>query len=584
MLAAMIGIFLSFFLIMAVLIGIATYSLEGSKETAISPNSVLRLTFDKNILDRSPNNPFENFDFSSFSPDRSLGLNEILENIDKAKTDENIKGIFLELSSIPAGYATVGEIRKALEIFKKESGKFIIAYSELLSQKGFYLASVADQLYLNPEGYIEFFGLSANIPFFKGALEKLDIEPQIIRHGKFKSAVEPFLLDKMSEENREQTEKYINSIWNQLTSEVAVSRNISVEALNLIADSLLVDNAEQAVLHKLADSLMFKDEVLADLRERLSIGEKTKINFVNIGKYNDVITSEKTKKITGGLNRLAVIYAQGGIVSGDGEDDEIGSEKISKAIRKARLDNKVKAIVLRVNSGGGSALASDVILREIALAKKVKPVVVSMGDVAASGGYYIACAADTIVANSNTITGSIGVFGLLFNAQNFFKNKLGITFDVANSNAYSDIGNPMRPLTGKERKVIQKEVERIYDVFITHVSKGRNLTKEQVDSIGQGRVWSGLDAKKIGLVDVLGGLQDAIDIAAGMAKLKDYRILELPGRKEPLEQILSEITGEAEETMVKHSLGDNYKHYKQLKRIEKMEGIQAVIPYDIELR
>ena len=584
MFASTLGVFLAFFLIFLLFLGIisVTVSLMDTKKTVhVAEKSVLHIKLNREIPDRTSGNPFENFDFGSMSPRKTIGLNDILENIDKAKTDDNIKGIYLDISFIPAGIATIGEIRNALESFKEESGKFIICYSEMCSQGAYYLASVADKIYLNPEGYVEFKGLSVTIPFLKGALEKLEIEAQIIRHGKFKSAVEPLMLDKMSKANRKQTLAYVSSIWNHLLKGISESRNIPLDELNRIADNLLVITAEGAVKYKIADKLMFKDEVLADLRVRLELDEDDKINFMSLGKYSNAPKKRKKGVIR---DKIAIIYASGGIVSGEGDPDEIGSERISKAIRKARLNDKVKAIVLRVNSGGGSALASDVIWREIKLAKEVKPVVASMGNVAASGGYYIACAADTIVANANTITGSIGVFGLIFNAREFYRNKLGITFDGVKTNKHADLGSMVRPLTDAEKRIIQDEIERIYDVFITHVAEDRGLTKAEVDSIGQGRVWSGVDAKRIGLVDVLGGLETAIELAAGMADLEDYRILELPKQKEPLEQILEELTGEVVTTLLKLQLGDNYKYYKQLQSLKKMNGIQARMPYEVEIR
>ncbi|MFH1319289.1 MAG: signal peptide peptidase SppA [Bacteroidota bacterium] len=585
MFASILGVFIAFLLTFLLFLGIVFVSIslvDKKKVVDVPKKSVLHIKLDKPISDRTSKNPFDNFDFESFKPKPALGLNDIIDNIDKAKTDDNIKGIYLDLSLIPSGFGTIEEIRNALISFKEESGKFIICYSEICPQSTYYLASVADEICLNPEGYIEFKGLIANIPFLKGTFEKLEIEPQIIRHGKFKSAVEPLILDKMSEENREQTITYVSSIWDHLLNGISEYRNLSVDELNGIADSLLVSNTEDAIKYKLADKLMFKDELLDNLRERLELEEDDKINFMPLGKYTNAPMKKKEDGII--RDRIAIVYASGSIVSGEGKSEEIGSETISKAIRDARENDKVKAIVLRVNSGGGSALASDIIWREMILAKEVKPVVASFGNVAASGGYYIACGADTIVANVNSITGSIGVFGVIFNAQKFFNNKLGITFDGVKTNDHADIGSGVRPITDTEREIIQKEIERIYDVFITHVAEGRGLTKAEVDSIGQGRIWSGVDAKRIGLIDVLGGLESAVEIAANMADLEDYRILELPKQKEPLEQLIEELTDEAETAILKHQLGDSYKYYRQVKSLSKMNGIQAIIPYEIEIR
>ena len=582
MFASMLGVFLAFLLAFFIFIGIITAiiaSADSDKGVKVGPGSVLHIKLDEAISDRASKNPFENFDFNSFSSKPQLGLNEVLESIEKAKSDDNIKGIFLDVCVIPSGIAMIEEIRNKLIEFK-ESEKFVISYSESYTQGAYYLASIADTMYLNPQGSFDFKGLGGELMFFKGALEKLEIEPQIIRHGKFKSAVEPFMLDKMSEENRKQTMTYIGSIWNHILQGISETRNIPVLELNNIANGLLIQKAEDAVTHKLVDQLAYKDEILEILKEKTAAESIEKIKMVTLAKYNKAeVESDKTE-IT--RDKIAVIYAVGAIQSGEGDNETMGSERISKAIREARLDEKVKAIVLRVNSPGGSALASEVIWREMVLAKKDKPVIVSMGNVAASGGYYIACAADTIVCNPNTITGSIGVFGVLFNGQKFLNNKLGITIDTIKTNHYSDFGSATRPLTASEREIIQKMVENVYDVFITHVAEGRGLTKEMVDSIGQGRVWSGEDAIKIGLVDVLGGLETAIDIATSKANLEKYRIVSYPKQKEPFAEIMAQLTGDAESILVKRELGENYKYYKQLQNTLKSSGIQARMPYEID--
>lgn len=585
MFASMLGVLLAsfvgtilFFIVIAAIIS----SADSKKEVKVEPNSILHINFEGAITDRSSKNPFENFDFSAMSGKRGIGLNDILENIEKAKYDDNIKGIYIDLEKVPAGIATIEEIRNKLLEFKEgDSSKFIVAYSEIYNQGAYYLASVADEIWLNPEGIVEFKGLGAELMFFKGMLEKLEIEPQVIRYGKFKSAIEPFVLDKMSEANREQTMKYIGSIWNHIVQRIAESRNLTVEQLNKIANEALVRNAKTAREQKLVDELYYKDQVLDNLKDRVGIEDTKKLKLVSIIKYTDAPKPKKKEEKGLAKDKIAVIYAIGGIEGGNGDDRTIGSERISKAIRKARLDEKVKAIVLRVNSPGGSALASDVIWREIVLAKQVKPVVASMGDVAASGGYYISCAADTIVASPNTITGSIGVFGLLFNMKKLFNNKFGITVDTVKTNRFADIGSALRPLTQAERDIIQNSVNEIYDSFITKVADGRGLTKAQVDSIGQGRVWSGADAKNIGLVDVLGGLETAIEIAAGMAKLEHYRVAEYPERVEPFKQFMKELSGEGEDVMLKKHLGENYRYYKAFDELKKMEGIQARLPYDI---
>lgn len=585
--ASTLGFFLAAILMFLLLIGLGTAAVtfvEGNKTSVINENSLLHIKLNKPILDRTSDDPFQNFDFISMKSNPNLGLNGILENINKAKDDDNISGIYLDLSTISAGYATASEIRSALQSFKDESDKFIIAYSEMISQKAYYLASVADTVYLNPEGYFQFTGLSTTLPFFKGAFEKLDIEPQIVRHGKFKSAIEPFVLDKMSDENKEQTELFIGGIWSDVLNGISSSRSMSISEMNSIADSLRISSAGAALSYNFVDKLYFQDQVISDLKKRLNVEPDEKINFISMGKYSNVpksLASTKTKGLI--RDKIAVIYAQGNIVDGEGNKDEIGGARIAKAIREARLNEKVKAIVLRVNSGGGSALASDVMWREVMLAKETKPVVASMGDVAASGGYYMSCAADTIVASSSTITGSIGVLGVMFNLKKFFNNKLGLTFDGVKTNEYADIGSQVRPMTEMERNVIQSEIERIYDVFITHVAEGRRLTKEQVDSIGQGRVWCGEDARKLGLVDVIGGLEKAIKIASEMASLEQYRLLELPKQKDPIEKIVSDLVGEVETRVLKSKLGVDYEHYLWLEYFRKTTGIQAIMPYTYKL-
>jgi protease-4 len=581
MFASMLGFFLTFvvvfFIFFVMIISVASFS---KKEVVdVKTNSVLFIDLKQTIHDRGTNNPFEDLDITSFKPANILGLDDILKSIHKAKTDNNIKGICLDLGDINAGIATVEEIRNALIDFK-ESKKFIISYSEVYSQKAYYLASVADSIYMNPEGMLDFKGLNAQIFFIKGTLKKLEVEPQVIRHGKFKSAVEPFILDKMSAENKEQTQTYINSMWEVMVKNIAESRKISIAELNNIADSLKTQFPEDAVKCKLIDKIVYKDEFLAELKKKLGLDESKKINFVSLNKYIDVKESIKQKYTK---NKIAVIFASGSIESGDGDENTIGSEKLSETIRDARNDSTIKAIVLRINSPGGSALASEVIWREVYLASKVKPVIASMGDLAASGGYYIACAANKIVANPNTITGSIGVFGVLPNMKGLFNNKLGITFDNVKTNKYADLGDVSRPLNEYEKLVILNSIERIYKTFINHVAEGRKMTTEQVDSIGQGRVWCGSDAKRIGLVDELGGLEKAIKLAAELAKLDNYKLVSLPKQKDPFTQIIEQFSGNTKVDLLSSELGDTYKYFEYIRSVSKMTGIQARLPYEIEI-
>jgi protease-4 len=402
------------------------------------------------------------------------------------------------------------------------------------------------------------------------------MEVQIFRHGKFKSAIEPFMLDKMSDANRTQVETYLGSLWNHMITGIAKNRNITVKDINDMADHLSIRSPEDAVKYKLIDELKYEDEVFSSIKKKISLAETDKIHFVSLSDYSDASSPAILSK-----DKIAVIYAVGEIESGDGGDDKIGSTHIAKAIRDARLDNNIKAIVFRVNSPGGSALASDVIWRETVLAQKTKPFIVSMGDVAASGGYYISCAADRIFAQPNTITGSIGVFGMMPNAQKALSEKLGITIDTVNTNKHSDVGTILRGVTSDEYEYVQQSVEHIYDVFISKVALGRKTSKNNIDSIGQGRVWSGADAIKINLVDELGGIQDAIAYAAKQAKLKEYKIVNLPKQKDPLQELFGNGKEEMETRAMKTNLGETYEYVKQVKNVLQLKGVQARLPYEM---
>jgi protease-4 len=520
------------------------------------------------------------YNLTKLGADNQLGLNDILKNISNAKSDTNIRGIYLQLSGLQTGIATIEEIRNALIDFKK-SGKFILSFSDTYTQGSYYLASVADRLYLTPGGSVNFIGLSADLMFYKKTLEKLEIEPEIIRHGKFKSAVEPLIYDKMSPENREQIKTYVGSIWNHMVSQISESRHIPVEKLNHFADSLLLWSNNAAVNYGMIDAVLYKDQVLDTLANLVDISESKDLEFVSHQKYLRV--PQKGNKKSYSRNKVAVIFAEGDIIPGDAGEGYIGSERIARTIRKARQDSAVKAIVFRVNSGGGSALASEVIWRELDLARQTKPVIASMGDMAASGGYYIVAAADTIVASPNTITGSIGVFGLLMNAQGFFNNKLGITTDVEKTNAWSDFGSIYRPLSGSERYILQSMVDETYSIFVNRVSEGRGMNYNDVDKIAEGRVWSGENASERGLVDVMGGLNVAIDIAVKKAKLENYRIIELPEQEDAFTQILNELTGEIRERLIREELSGQYNQYRYLKNLLKADRIQARLPFEISI-
>ena len=580
MFASALGLVLGIFLLFAILGGIGA-SMGDKQSVTVKDKSVLHIKLNYEIKERGVNCPFGNFDPATFKSKPSVGLNDILASLKNAAKDDKIKGIYFDMQSVPAGMATVEEIRNALIEFK-ESGKWIVSYSEIYSQKAYYLASVSDELWLNPQGMVEWKGLGSQMMFLKGMFEKLEVEPQIIRYGKFKSAVEPLILDKMSEANRMQTMTYMSDLWNKMLRGISEVRGKTVGELDGFAQNATIQNGKDALENGLVDELLYKDEVTARLKAKLEIEkEDEKINFIGLAKYKDAPKAKGDDEEVTKKEKIAVVYAVGSIEGGQGDDETIGSEKISAEIRKARLDDKIKAIVLRVNSPGGSALASDVIWREVVLAREAKPVVVSMGDVAASGGYYIACAADTILAQPNTITGSIGVFGVLWNAQKMINNKLGIMIDTVKTNRFADLGTPLRALTPLERDIIQNGVNEIYEDFITKVGQGRGMTTAQVDSIGQGRVWSGEDALEIGLVDLLGGIDDAVEIAANMAKVENYRVVEYPAQKDPIEQMIQEISGQGEEVFLKHRLGAYYKYVKDVEELMQMQGVQARMPYQL---
>ncbi len=561
------------------IVGIIAAASDG-KEVKLKQNTILYLKLNKTIVDRASNNPFENFDFASFETETQLGLNNILENLKKAKKDENIKGIFMELSTVPTGIATIEEIRNALLDFK-ESGKFIYTYSETMSQKTYYLASVSDKIYMNPVGTLVIKGLRAKIAFFKGTLQKIGIEPVIFRYGKFKSAIEPFMLTKMSEANKEQTLTYVQSIWNHMAANIAKEREMTPEEFNKIADDFAIRNMKDAVEYNIIDAAKYRDEVIDELVELTEAKSAEKLESVKLGKYTNVKLKKDKKRDK--RKKIAIIYAFGGIKSGKSNNETIGSETISKAIKKARRDSTIKAIVFRVNSPGGTVLASDVIWREVVLAQQAKPFIVSMGDLAASGGYYIACPADVIVAGPTTLTGSIGVFGLLFNTQELMNKKLGVTFDGVQTNKFADMPDLTRKMREDEKEIIQTGVNEVYETFISHVAEGRGTTPEEIDKIGQGRVWSGANAKEIGLIDELGGLQRAIEIAAEKAGLEEYKTVDYPKQLDPFEEIIKQLTGNVKLKMLKNELGENFYFYQKVKTLQNMQGIQARMDYDVEL-
>lgn len=579
-LATIVGVILASFLIsiFSVIILSAIISMS-DKPVQVKDNSMLIIRLQEKVVERTNKSPFSDLDMPGFRSSKNIGLNDILASIKKAKTDDKIKGIYLNPSMINAGLASIEEIRNALIDFK-ESEKFVYAYGESLSQKAYYLISVADKVVLNPKGMIEFKGLSAQRNFFKNALEKVGIEMQVIRHGKFKAAVEPYLFEKMSPENRLQTESYVGSLWRQMLLDISASRNLSLDELNNLADGVTTFQGAEFLLEKgLVDTLKYKDQVIDELKGMMDVKESLDIPAIDVADYSKVPEVKKGKGFI--REKIAIIYASGGIDMGGSDDQSIQSDKLSRTIRKARRDSTIKAIVLRINSPGGSAYGSEVIWREVKLAAETKPVIASMSDVAASGGYYIAAAADTIMADRTTITGSIGIFGVIPNAGELLNDKLGITQDVVNTNEHSDILTLTRPMSSFEKNLLQNFIERGYDTFVDRVLEGRDLPKEGFEEIGEGRVWAAENAKEIGLVDLYGGVNDAVKLAAEMAEIKDYRTTALPVLKDPLEELLKELSGSARMWVLEKELGEYASIYQQLKQVKETRGVLARIPYDI---
>jgi protease IV len=578
-LATIVGLLIFSIVSILILFGIAAAT-ASKDDVKVAEGSVLELKLDKPILERDPKSPLAElgFGFGSFSS--SDGLDQIKAAIRRAKTDDRIKGIFLNMTFVDAGMGKLEEIRNELIDFKK-SGKFVVSYSDLSTEKAYYVASVADKIYLNPMGTIEFNGISSDLFFFKRLLDKLGIEAQIFKVGTYKSAVEPFFLEKASEANREQLNSFLNAINNYQLQNIAKSRKISVAELKDIQDNLLVRDPKDAIKFKLITDIGYFDEAVSFMKAKAGKEEKDKLDLISFSKYKKV----KDKDVSTSKNRIAVIFAEGDIVDGEGDEDNIGGRKYADAIRKARMDDDVKAVVLRISSPGGSALASDIIWREVQLTKKVKPVIASMSDVAASGGYYIAMGCDTIVAHPNTITGSIGVFGVIPNVQGFLNDKLGITTDNVKTGKFSDVPTITRPMTAQEKDIVQNQINQIYETFTSKAAQGRNMTQDKLKELASGRVWSGVEAKQRGLVDTYGGLEKAIAIAAVKAGVEDdFRIKELPARKSFLEEIFGDLGSEVKTKAIKAELGELYPYYQMYKKVETIKGAQARMPFDLQLQ
>jgi protease-4 len=581
-LAVIVGLFAFSVLALVIFFGvIGVIASSSEKEVTLEANTLLHLDLNgRALVERtSEDDQFFSSFLDPFGGESTAGLVNLKKAIAEAKTNDNIKGIYLNTGLIGAGQAGLLELREALVDFKT-SGKFIIAYDEAYSEGGYFLASVADELYLNPLGGIDFNGFSSEGIFLKGFFEKVGIKPEVFRVGEFKSAVEPFILDKMSPENRLQTQYFLDDINRQAIELIATSRGIAKDSLFRINNQMLVRKPKDAVTYKLATALKYEDEVHSLLKKKLGLKEDDVLTTINA---TDLGSMAKSKNITSS-NRIAVILAEGDIVDGNVEG-AISSEKFAKEIRKARKDENIKAIVLRVNSPGGSILASDVIWREMSEAKKVKPVIVSMGEVAASGGYYISAPADTIVAQPNTITGSIGIFGILFNVQELVNDKLGVTTDVVSTGELSDFGNMGRPLTEVERTILQSGVEDGYETFIARVAEGRGMHPDSVRKVASGRVWTGTQAKARGLVDVLGGLDTAIGIAA--AKIKagdDYRVVYYPETKPWFEELMMTFSDQVQVRILQTQLGDQYPLYQKIQKLKQYQGVQVRMPQDLVIK
>lgn len=567
-------------LLVIFLIGLGSVSaLLSSKEVEVKirPNTILVLDMDRRIMERTIENPLDLIDYQAMSIESSIGFYDIIRNLDRASKDPSIKGVLLKTGLSSPGISTIDEIREALTEFKK-SGKFVYAYSSIYTQGSFYLASVADEIYLNPEGTLEFRGLRSDMMFFKKALEKIGVDVQVIREGRYKSAVEPFLQESMSEYSKEQTTAYLNAVWTRMLSGISETRKIPVADLNRMADEWVARTPDAAVQSGLVDSLLYEDQVNAILVKKSGLSGSEKLRTISITDYSLSLTVN-TKEYT--PDRIAIIYGTGSIGMEAGGSQSIGTD-LAETFSKARKDAKIKAIVFRINSPGGSALASEIIRREVELTSAVKPVIVSMGDVAGSGGYWIATPGTKIVAGYTSLTGSIGAFGLIPNMQKLLSDKIGITFDGVETNKLAGTGSLFRPMTDAEKAVFDAQLNQTYDHFLEHVSKTRKMTTAEVDAVGQGRIWAGVTAKDKGLIDEVGGIQKAIELAASEAKLTTWKIRELPALKNPISQILGQLTGGGS-SPTESILAREFPAIREIKEIMTGGNIQARMPFRIDI-
>lgn len=583
-LATIVGLIVFSIVSLFIIIGIAAAVGSSKAETTLKDNSVLKLDLNHSIVENvsDDENPFKDLGGAFMDNNESIGMVQIREALKRAAVDSHIKGIYLQAHYPQAGYAQLEEIRNALLDFKK-SGKFIYSYGESFTEKGYYVTSISDKIYLNPAGGMDFNGISAEVSFYKGALDKLDIKPVVFRVGEYKSAVEPYLRENMSDANKQQYSLLLNSINNHIFEQIAKSRNIDVATLKKVADELIAYKPKGALASKLVTDVGYYDEFEADFKKKLKKETEDKIDFIGLSKF---LKAESAIPFNESQNKIAVIVGEGAIIGAKADKGNIGSDDWVAELRKAREDKKVKAIVLRIDSPGGSSLASDVMWREVELTRKVKPVIASMADYAASGGYYMAMAADTIVAEPTTITGSIGIFAQFFNFENFLKNKLGITNDRVNTNAHSDFPTVTREMTDFEKDWFQRSVDAGYETFTSKAAKGRKMTIEKLKSLAGGHVWSGIEAKANGLVDVLGGLDDAIKIAAKKAKLKDgdYKAKFYPQPKSFFEEVFEKKEEEAQAKIMKAQFGELAPYVKQIQDLKTREGIMALMPEVIEFK
>lgn len=575
-LATIVGIFLFTLISFALLVGIAS-SASGKKVVSVPSNSILKLDVNYTIPEQTNDNPFQDMDFTSFKPKVSLGLADVLKSIELAKTDKNIAGIYLPMGINMNGYATLEAVRNQLLDFKK-SGKFVYAYGVITSQKSYYLASVADKVYLDKNGYIELRGMGTQLTYFKNAFEKAGIEVQEYHVGSFKSAIEPFIRNNMSEPNREQLTMILGGLQSHFVKEISEQRKISPETFQNILDSLKATTADECKQLGLVDDALYFDQLLTLFKDKTGIKETKDLEFVELAKYASNIQKDDKSESS---NKVAVVMLQGNIVDGEGQDTEIGGDRVAKLIRKLREDEKVKAIVIRVNSPGGSAVASDLIWREIILAKEKKPVIASFGDVAASGGYYISCASDRIFVQPNTITGSIGVFGLIPNFKKLLNEKIGITTDEVALSKHANFGGGLKPLDAFESAVIQKSVEQVYSTFRQRVADGRKTDTAAIEKIAQGRVWTGEQAIERNLADEVGSLNDAIAYTVKKASLKDYKVKYYPEEKSFADKI-SESFAEMKTSWIKETLGAQYEIFNAVNRLKQMSGVQCRMPMEAE--